>query len=149
MRILNVYLDKKENLQAKSGLTKRAVDGGDSAASTSSFLASGFFCSQAFSQPAPPPLTQTVRWLLCKHSQKETSSVPKTKSNQSLCMIGFKWGMCNLFICLFALLFVVSRLVLPVMWLRDCAKFHALMKSMVTSGIVSVSWLSMVFMAQK
>ena len=40
--------------------TKRAVDGGDSAASTSIFLASGFSCSQAFSQPAPPPLTQTV-----------------------------------------------------------------------------------------
>jgi hypothetical protein len=36
------------------------VDGGDSAASTSIFLALGFSCSQALSQPAPPPLTQTV-----------------------------------------------------------------------------------------
>lgn len=45
----------------KPRLTKRAVDGGDSAASTSIFLASGFSCSQALSQPAPPPLTQTVR----------------------------------------------------------------------------------------
>jgi len=72
MRILNVYLDKKENLQAKSGLTKRAVDGGDSAASTSSFLASGFFCSQAFSQPAPPPLTQTVRrWHFNEKSEEK------------------------------------------------------------------------------
>jgi hypothetical protein len=40
--------------------TKRAVDLWDSAASRSIFLASGFFCSQAFSQPAHKPLTQTV-----------------------------------------------------------------------------------------
>jgi len=46
---------------AKSGLTKRAVDGGDSAAFSGIFLASGFSYSQAFSRPAPPPLTPTVR----------------------------------------------------------------------------------------
>jgi len=40
--------------------TKRAVDGGDSAAFSGIFLASGFFCSQALSQPAPPPLTRAV-----------------------------------------------------------------------------------------
>jgi len=39
---------------------KRAQDAGDSARFTSLFLASSFFCSQAFFQPAPPPLTQTV-----------------------------------------------------------------------------------------
>jgi len=36
------------------------VDLWDSAASRNIFLASGFFCSQAFSQPAHKPLTQTV-----------------------------------------------------------------------------------------
>jgi hypothetical protein len=44
----------------KHGLTKRAMDSGDSAAFSSGFLASGFFCSQAKSTPAPPTLTQTV-----------------------------------------------------------------------------------------
>jgi hypothetical protein len=43
--------------------TKRAVDWRDSARFTRIFLASGFFCSQTFSQPARQPLTQTVgRW---------------------------------------------------------------------------------------
>lgn len=41
--------------------TKRAVDWRDSARFTSIFLASGFFCSQTFSQPARQPLTQAVR----------------------------------------------------------------------------------------
>jgi len=40
--------------------TKRAPDKWDSAAFFDSFLASSFFCSQAFSQPAPAPVTQTV-----------------------------------------------------------------------------------------
>ena len=40
--------------------TKRAADFWESAASSNIFLASGFFCSQAFSQPAQNPLTQTV-----------------------------------------------------------------------------------------
>jgi hypothetical protein len=42
-------------------LTKRAVDWRDSARFTSIFLASGFFCSQTFSQSARQPLTRTVR----------------------------------------------------------------------------------------
>jgi hypothetical protein len=44
-----------------SGLTKRAVDGGDSAAFTSIFLASSFSCFQAQSTPAHTQVTQTVR----------------------------------------------------------------------------------------
>jgi hypothetical protein len=48
------------SFKVKSGLTKRAVDLWESAASRSIFLASGFSCSQAFSQPAHKPLTQTV-----------------------------------------------------------------------------------------
>ena len=47
--------------------TMRAVDGGDSPRFTDIFLASGFSCSQAFSQPAPPPLTHTVSPLVEKH----------------------------------------------------------------------------------
>src|SRR5450759_3771953 len=51
------------------GLTKRALDAGDSAAPTASIfpwtarqgrLASSFSCSQAESTPAPAPVTQTV-----------------------------------------------------------------------------------------
>ena len=49
---------------AKSGLTKRAVDWRDSAPFSGIFLASGFSCSQAFSQPARQPLTQTVGRLI-------------------------------------------------------------------------------------
>lgn len=52
-------------MNTKSVPTKRAVDGGDSARFTSIFLASGFSCSQALSQPAPPPLTQTVGRMVC------------------------------------------------------------------------------------
>lgn len=48
------------SLYAKSHLTKRAVDGGDSARFTDSFLAADFSCSQVLSQAAPPPLTQIV-----------------------------------------------------------------------------------------
>ena len=40
--------------------TQRAVDWRESARFTSIFLALGFFCSHAFSQPARQPLTQTV-----------------------------------------------------------------------------------------
>lgn len=47
-------------------LTKRAVDWRDSARFTGIFLASGFSCSQALSQPARQPLTQTVGWLRAK-----------------------------------------------------------------------------------
>jgi hypothetical protein len=56
---LRVCKSSRWVLQIKSVPTKRAVDGGDSAASTSIFLTSGFLCSQAFSQPAPPPLPIT------------------------------------------------------------------------------------------
>jgi hypothetical protein len=48
--------------------TKRAADGWESAAFSSIFLALGFFCSQAFSQPAHPPLTQAVGRLAHKQS---------------------------------------------------------------------------------
>jgi hypothetical protein len=44
--------------------TKRAVDVWNSAAFTSSFLASSFSCSQTESTPTPAPVTQTVRWLV-------------------------------------------------------------------------------------
>ena len=40
--------------------TKRAPDVWDSAAFSSIFLASSFFCSQAESTPAPAQVTQTV-----------------------------------------------------------------------------------------
>ena len=45
----------------KSGLTKRAADFWESAASSNIFLALGFFCSQALSQLAQNPLTPAVR----------------------------------------------------------------------------------------
>ncbi len=48
---------------SKRRRTKRAVDLRESARFSSSFLASGFSCSQAFPQPARKPLTQTVRRL--------------------------------------------------------------------------------------
>jgi hypothetical protein len=41
----------RTSLKVKSGLTKRALDAGDSAAFSSIFLASSFFCSQAESTP--------------------------------------------------------------------------------------------------
>ena len=43
-----------------SGLTKRALDAGDSAAFSNIFLASSFPCSQALSTPAHLRVTQTV-----------------------------------------------------------------------------------------
>jgi hypothetical protein len=39
----------------------RALDAGDSAAFSTIFLASSFFCSQAEYTPAPAPVTQTVK----------------------------------------------------------------------------------------
>ncbi len=51
------------------GPTKRAVDVWESAAFSSIFLASSFFCSQAESTPAHTPLTQTVRRGLPKQCQ--------------------------------------------------------------------------------
>jgi len=51
---------KQTNLQAKSGLTKRAPDVWDSAAFSSIFLASSFSCFQALSTPAHTQVTQTV-----------------------------------------------------------------------------------------
>jgi hypothetical protein len=50
----------------KRGLTKLAPDAGDSAAFSSIFLASGFFCSRSESRPAHAQITQTVRWLLAE-----------------------------------------------------------------------------------
>jgi hypothetical protein len=50
--------------QRKGCLTKRALDLWDSAAFFDIFLASSFFCSQAFSTPAHKPVTQTVSLLL-------------------------------------------------------------------------------------
>ncbi len=47
--------------QHQHGLTKRALDAGDSAAFSSIFLASSFSYSQTESTPTPAPVTQTVR----------------------------------------------------------------------------------------
>jgi hypothetical protein len=60
----------------KSRRTKRAVDGWDSAAFSSIFLASGFLCSQTESTPAQPPLTQTVRRI----SHKEIALNPRDEA---------------------------------------------------------------------
>ena len=66
MRVYSKGERRKDDVASKCRrLTKRAVDGGDSATSRSIFLASGFSCSQALSKPAPPPLTQTVGRLVC------------------------------------------------------------------------------------
>ena len=51
--------------------TKRAVDLWESARFTSIFLASGFSCSQALSQPAHKPLTQTVRCFAEMQNQEQ------------------------------------------------------------------------------
>jgi hypothetical protein len=55
----------------KTRPTQRADDWWDSAAFSSIFLASGFFCSQAESTPAHQRLTQTVSHLLAKHKSFE------------------------------------------------------------------------------
>jgi len=47
-------------MEMNSRPTQRAPDVWDSAAFSSIFLASGFFCSQTFSQPAHTQVTQTV-----------------------------------------------------------------------------------------
>ena len=60
--------------KTQGGLTKRAVDLWDSAAFSSIFLASGFSCSQAFSQPAHKPLTQTVGRLFINGRYRDISS---------------------------------------------------------------------------
>ncbi len=58
------------------GLTKRAPDVWDSAAFSSIFLASSFSCSQAESQPAHNPVTQTVERL-----PRVTKGIYKMKQN--------------------------------------------------------------------
>jgi hypothetical protein len=74
--------------------TKRAVDLWDSAASTSIFLASGFFCSQAFSQPAHKPLTQTVRRFLLNRSKGVglRREVVKVEQQESFSQVEFRVG---------------------------------------------------------
>jgi hypothetical protein len=62
-------LFQSASLQVQPRLTKRAPDKWESAAFFSSFLASSFFCSQAFSQPAHLRVTQTVRWLRFQQSK--------------------------------------------------------------------------------
>jgi len=47
-------------VQNKNRPTKRAVDAGDSAAISGSFLALAFFWLDGFAVPAPAPLTHTV-----------------------------------------------------------------------------------------
>jgi len=49
--------------------TQRAADWWDSAPFSGIFLASSFFCSPAESQPAHPPLTQTVGRFLLNRSK--------------------------------------------------------------------------------
>jgi len=58
----------KQFSKVKSVPTKRAPDKWDSAAFSSIFLASSFFCSQAESQPAHLRVTQTVGWQVIKPS---------------------------------------------------------------------------------
>ena len=55
---------KLSSCNAKSQLTQRALDAGDSAAFSGIFLALSFFCSQAESTPAPAPVTPAVSLLL-------------------------------------------------------------------------------------
>jgi hypothetical protein len=63
----------KESSKVKSVPTKRTPDVWDSAAFSSIFLASSFFCSQALSTPAHTQVTQTVghRVLECFHTFQE------------------------------------------------------------------------------
>ena len=58
---LSMMLSRNETIKSKP--TKRAVDWRDSARFISIFLASGFSCSQTFSQPArqPLPITCSVK----------------------------------------------------------------------------------------
>ena len=57
----NVAIIKASESCGQRQPTKRAVDLWDSAAFSSIFLASGFSCSQAFSQPAHKPLREQER----------------------------------------------------------------------------------------
>jgi hypothetical protein len=59
-----VTLKKQRVFETLTRLTKRAPDVWDSAAFSSIFLASSFFCSQALSTPAHTQVTQTVSLLL-------------------------------------------------------------------------------------
>ena len=70
-RVAQYVSCKLRTSQRRSGLTKRALDAGDSAAFSSIFLVSSFSCSQAESTPAPAPVTQTVgqlAFILCKET---------------------------------------------------------------------------------
>ncbi len=67
--------------QHKGCPTKRAVDGGDSASSRNSFLASGFSYSQVLSQPAHTQVTQTVGRLVSDHG----NVIIKKKAIMNVC----------------------------------------------------------------
>jgi len=69
----NYFVIHSRILQSQKRPTKRAADFWESAASRSIFLASSFFCSQALSQPAQNPLTQTVGTPLAWQSKKKKS----------------------------------------------------------------------------
>jgi len=62
------FFSKRSGQQAGCP-TKRAPDVWDSAAFSSIFLASSFFCSQAESTPAHTQVTQTVGWLSARESK--------------------------------------------------------------------------------
>ena len=74
---------EKSEFSNKMRLTQRALDAGDSARFTSSFLASSFLCCQAESTPAPAPVTQTVS-LLSKPRYKEDFHIMKDSPIENL-----------------------------------------------------------------
>ena len=70
--------------------TKQALDAGDFAPFSSIFLASSFFCSQAFSTPAPAPVTQTVRQILHSEQRRETEMYSELRNQSLLSGFGIK-----------------------------------------------------------
>ncbi|HNE06016.1 MAG TPA: EcsC family protein [Anaerolineales bacterium] len=62
--------------------TKRAPDVWDSAAFSSIFLASSFFCSQALSTPAHTQVTQTVRRMTTTHYKQDWDEIMTNNDEQ-------------------------------------------------------------------
>ena len=66
------------SLSAKSGLTKRALDAGDSAAFSSIFLASSFLCSQTRVH-ARPSASNANRWQASQRAKAKPSLIRKLR----------------------------------------------------------------------
>jgi hypothetical protein len=88
--------------------TKRALDAGDSAAFSSIFLASGFFCSRSESRPAHLRVTQTVRQ---PRAKPNTSLIRKFRFWQKYLFSAWRFSIHKVSLFLAVALFKVKFLV--------------------------------------